>query len=62
MSTKIAPESDRNDECSSKKPKKKNKSFKIKDVDQAVAGETGKKKKKKGSRKRLIMNVSQTKY
>jgi len=59
LSTKIAPESDRGD----KKTKKKTKS-KIKVVgEDEVAGEAKKTKKKKGSnRKRLVMNVSQTKY
>lgn len=61
MSTKIAPESDRQPE--DKKLKKKKQSIKVKPQgEEALLLSDGKKKKKKANKKRLIMNVSQTKY
>eukprot|EP00347_Sterkiella_histriomuscorum_P011690 403371481 len=60
LSTKIAPESDR--QIDDKNKKKRQKSVKPKGVVIPVDDTDGKKKKKKGKQKRLIMNISQTKY
>ena len=65
--TKVTAETDRGEKpnaaaSGAKKIKKKIKSNPAKVENEDAEGAETKKKKKKGGRKRLIMNVSQTKY